>query len=66
MADALKALRYAVGLDIPTDVDILYGDLYDDGLNKIDVADAILILKHAIGLFNNDLSFNNLYPQILY
>ncbi len=63
VTDALKALRYAVGLDVPTPVDIIYGDLYAD--NLIDVADAILIFDHAIGLFDNVLGFNNLYPHLL-
>ena len=65
-ADALKALRIAVGLDIPAPEDLIRGDLFDDGLNKIDVADAILILKNAIGLFDNVLGFDNLYPYILH
>jgi hypothetical protein len=64
--DALKALRIAVGLDIPLAEDLIRGDLFDDGLHQIDLADAILILKNAIGLFDNSLSFNNLYPQLLY
>ena len=63
VADALKALRIAVGLDVPTPVDIIYGDLYAD--NLIDIADAVLILKDAIGLFDNVLGFNNLYPHLL-
>lgn len=52
VADALKALRYAVGLDVPTVEDLLIGDLYDDGRNVIDLADAILILNKAVGLID--------------
>jgi large repetitive protein len=63
VTDALKALRIAVGLDVPTPVDIIYGDLYAD--NFIDIADAILILEKAVGLFDNVLGFNNLYPHLL-
>jgi large repetitive protein len=48
VADALKALRIAVGFDQPTAAELLYGDLFDDG--KIDLADAILILEKAVGL----------------
>ena len=33
--------------------------------NIIDIADAILILKKAIGLFDNVLGFDNLYPYLL-
>lgn len=64
--DALKALRFAAGLDVPIVEDILHGDVFDDGLNHIDVADAILILKHAVGLFDNDFNFDYLLQQILY
>jgi hypothetical protein len=48
IADALKALRIAVGFDQPTVAELLHGDLYDDG--KIDLADAILILKKVVNL----------------
>lgn len=46
--DALKALRMAVGLVIPTAEELLRGDVFEDG--RIDVADVILILKKAVGL----------------
>lgn len=46
--DALKALRIAIGFDQPTAAELLHGDLFDDG--KIDVSDAILILKKVVGL----------------
>lgn len=49
VADALKALRIAVGFYQPTLEELLYGDLYDDGL--IDLSDAILILKKVVGLY---------------
>ena len=48
VADALKALRMAAGLSAPTALDLLRGDCLADG--KIDVGDAILILKKAVGM----------------
>lgn len=48
IADALKALRIAVGFDNPTAIELLRGDLFDDGL--INLSDAILILKKVVGL----------------
>jgi hypothetical protein len=48
ISDALSALRMSVGLVTPTAQDILHGDLYPDG--KIDLADAILILRKCAGL----------------
>jgi cytochrome c peroxidase len=57
IADALKALRIAVGVVQPTADDLLHGDvapLDADGVpapdNQIDVLDAVMILKKAIGL----------------
>jgi hypothetical protein len=58
ITDALKALRIAVGLVIPSADDMLHGDVAPlvngvpapDG--KIDVADAPLILKKVVGLIN--------------
>ena len=56
MIDALKALRFAVGLDTPTASDIAHGDVAPlvnsipnpDG--KIDLADVVAILRKAAGL----------------
>jgi len=48
IADALKALRIAVGLYVPTKYELLIGDLFAD--DRIDVSDAILILKKVVGL----------------
>jgi alpha-tubulin suppressor-like RCC1 family protein len=47
-ADALLALRVAVGLDSLTALDLLVGDMNGDG--KITAADALLILREAVGL----------------
>jgi hypothetical protein len=57
VSDALKALRITVGLDLPTDNDILHGDVspfVTGGApdNIITVADALLILKKVVGLLN--------------
>jgi hypothetical protein len=46
VADALRALRYALGIDVPVTLDLLHGDLYAD--DKIDLADAILILQKVV------------------
>src|SRR6185369_7278222 len=48
VADALKALRMAVGIITPTAQDLLRGDLLADG--TIDLGDAILILEKVAGL----------------
>jgi hypothetical protein len=56
VTDALKALRFAAGLDIPTATDILHGDVaplvngkpQPDG--KIDMGDVVVILRNAVGL----------------
>jgi hypothetical protein len=55
ISDALKALRIAVGLELPTTLDILHGDVYPYVLggpadNVITVADALLIMKKVVGL----------------
>lgn len=55
VSDALKALRIAVGLDLPTENDILHGDVspFVSGAapdNIITVADALLIMKKVVGL----------------
>jgi hypothetical protein len=56
MTDALKALRIAAGLDIPTPADLAHGDVAPlvNGLRqpdgKIDLADVVAILKKAAGL----------------
>jgi len=55
VSDALKALRFAVGLDQPTEIDILHGDVspFVSGAapdNIITVADALLIMKKVVGL----------------
>jgi hypothetical protein len=57
VSDALKALRITVGLDLPTENDILHGDVspFVTGAapdNVITVADALLILKKVVGLLN--------------
>jgi hypothetical protein len=57
ISDALKALRITVGLDLPTENDILHGDVspFVTGAapdNVITVADALLILKKVVGLLN--------------
>ena len=51
--DALKALRIAVGIITnPTPADMLHGDVAPLGApdGRIDAADALLILKKAVGL----------------
>jgi len=56
ISDALKALRFAVGLEQPTPTDMIHGDVAPlvDGLptqnNTIDIADALLILRKTVGL----------------
>ncbi len=56
ISDALKAMRIAVGLDQPTITDMLHGDVAPlvNGLptqdNRIDIADALLILRKIVGL----------------
>jgi hypothetical protein len=63
IADALKAMRIAVGLATPTTEDLLRGDLYAD--NKIDLSDAILILKKTIGLTDVAPAGSPATPQLL-
>jgi Glucodextranase, domain B len=48
ITDAVTAMRMAVGLSAPTPAEKLRGDLLADG--KIDLGDAILILKKCVGL----------------
>ncbi|MBI5484436.1 MAG: hypothetical protein HY888_08245, partial [Deltaproteobacteria bacterium] len=56
LSDALKALNFALGLEIPTAADILNGDVaplvngvpHPDG--KIDLGDVIVILRKVVGL----------------
>ncbi|MBK5277180.1 MAG: hypothetical protein JJE30_19295 [Desulfuromonadales bacterium] len=56
ISDALKALRFAVGLELPTTTDMIHGDVAPlaNGLptqnNLIDIADALLILRKTVGL----------------
>jgi Big-like domain-containing protein len=52
--DALKAIRIAVGLATPTAEDLLNGDVAPLGApdGQINTADALLILKKAVGLLN--------------
>lgn len=52
IADALKALRIAVGIVTPTAEERLHGDVAPLGApdDRIDVSDALLILKKAVGL----------------
>jgi hypothetical protein len=52
IADALRALQMAVGLVTPTPTELLQGDCAPLGApdGKIDVGDAILILKKSVGL----------------
>jgi hypothetical protein len=45
--DALKALRMAAGFVVPTKVELLRCDLFEDGV--IDLADALLILRKVAG-----------------
>lgn len=57
LSDALKALRIAVGLDLPTVTDLLHGDVspfIDGGVpdGTITVADALMIIKKVVGLIN--------------
>lgn len=56
IVDALKALRIAAGLDTATALELLHGDVAPlvNGIptqnNTIDIADALLILKKAVGM----------------
>ena len=52
VGDALKALRIAVGIIQPSADDLLHGDVAPAGApdDKIDVNDALLILRKAVGL----------------
>lgn len=57
LSDALKALRIAVGLDLPTVNDLLHGDVspfIDGGVPDgiITVADTLMIIKKVVGLIN--------------
>jgi hypothetical protein len=55
LSDALKALRFAVGLEQPTANDLLHGDVAPlvNGVptqnSQIDIADALLILRKVVG-----------------
>jgi hypothetical protein len=56
ISDALKALRFTVGLEQPSATDMIHGDIAPlvNGLTtqngSIDIADALLILRKAVGL----------------
>jgi hypothetical protein len=52
VVDALLALRIAVGLDQPSALELLVGNMSGDGqiATQISVADALLILREAVGL----------------
>lgn len=58
LSDAIKALRIAVGLDIPTTLDMLHGDVAPlvSGVpapnNTIDITDALAILRKVVGLIS--------------
>jgi cytochrome c peroxidase len=51
ISDAIRALRLAVGLITPTADDMLHGDVAPLGGpdGKIDIADALLIMKNVVG-----------------
>jgi len=56
ISDALKALRFTVGLEQPSATDMIHGDIAPlvNGLTTqngtIDIADALLILRKVVGL----------------
>jgi len=56
ISDALKALRFSVSLEQPTATDMIHGDVAPlvNGLptqnDRIDIADALLILRKTVGL----------------
>jgi hypothetical protein len=58
VADALRALQISIGLITATDWDLSHGDVGPlvDGKpkanGKIDISDAMLILKKSVGLAN--------------
>jgi hypothetical protein len=58
VSDALKALRIAVGLAQPSAADLLHGDVaplvngVPDPNGRIEVADALVILKKVVGLIS--------------
>jgi cytochrome c peroxidase len=58
ISDALKALRFAVNLDQPSQIDMLHGDVaplvngVPDPDGAIDVADALTILRKVVGLIS--------------
>ncbi|MBI5056516.1 MAG: DUF1566 domain-containing protein [Nitrospirae bacterium] len=54
VCDALKALRIAVGLATATNEDMYHGDVAPLTApdNRIDISDALLILKKAVGLIS--------------
>ena len=60
VGDALKALRFSVGLGIPTIEDVFHADFLVD--NHIDLVDAIFILRKVV---NENLSFEELIAEIL-
>jgi cytochrome c peroxidase len=60
VGDALKALRFSVGLDNPKIEDVFHADFLGD--NFIDIADAIFILKKAV---DENLNFEELIAEIL-
>jgi cytochrome c peroxidase len=60
VADALKALRFSVGLDIPKIEDEFHADFLGD--HFIDLGDAIFILRKAV---DENLSFEELIAEIL-
>jgi hypothetical protein len=63
VGDALVALRFALGLVIPTPEDLLHGDvapLDENGQpnpdGKIDIGDALVILRMALNLVSSDIT----------
>ena len=48
VSDALRALRFSVGITVPTDDETVIGDMDRDGL--ITVTDALAILRLSVGL----------------
>ena len=58
VADALRALRIAGGLIVPTAADMSHGDVAPlvNGIpqpnDSIDIGDVVVILRKAVGLVN--------------